>query len=134
MLLAAGGFAGLVTPKIDLFVANSVAPSKLSVFADFTIATYTGYAGPIALTESAVYIPHGQGPSVDLSDAIFNGPTAGAGTDVIGAVVWNGVVLTPVVYAVILFDGPLGLQLATDRVSIDETLSIAPTVGFSVSN
>lgn len=133
-LIAAGGFAGLLTPRIDLIAAISVQPNKLSVWADLTIAAYTGYAGPLTPTISAAYISRANGRvSVDLSDTVFNGPSAGAGVDVIGWV-FHDTTATPIVYAVGLFDGPLALQVALDRVTVDETLGMLVTPTFSASN
>jgi hypothetical protein len=133
-LVAASGFPGLATPRIDLITAAGVPPNKRSVWADFTIAAFTGYAGPLTPTVSAVYIPQSTLlVSVDLSDCVFNGPSAGAGVDVIG-LIFHDTTATPVVYAVILFDGPLGLQIPTDRVTVDETLGLGITLNFSAEN
>jgi hypothetical protein len=133
-LIGASGFTGLVTPRLDLFTAIGTAPNKHSVWSDLTIAAFTGYGGPITVTLSAAYISNkNQQLSIDVSDAIFNGPSAGAGVDVIGWVL-HDTSGTPVVYALGLFDGPLALQVATDRVTVDETVGMSTTPSFSVSN
>lgn len=133
-LVAAGGVAGLATPRLDLVTAFANPPSKVSVWSDFTIPTYTGYAGPITVTLSAVYISNAtQLVSTDVSDAVFNGPTSGAGATVVGWVL-HDTTATPVVYACGTFDGPLSLLLPTDRVTVDETIGLGTAVSFNVSN
>lgn len=134
LLVEAGGIPGLLTPRLDLITAISTGPSKNSKWADLTIATYTGYPGPITPTVSAAYISGESGQvSVDLSDAVFNGPSSGAGVNVIGWV-FHDTTGTPVVYAVGLFDGQLALQSALDRVTLDVTIGLGTASPFSVEN
>jgi hypothetical protein len=133
-LIAATGVPGLTTPRLDLITAITAGPSKITAWADLTIAAFTGYAGPITVTFSAVYISHPTGLlSVDVSDAIFNGPSAGSGVQAIGWVL-HDTTGTPVVYAVGLFDGPLGLEAALDRINVDETLGLGTQASYQVSN
>ncbi len=132
--LMAAGAPGLTTPRLDLFTAISPDLSKSSVWADFTIPVFTGYAGPVTVTVSAAYISSETGLlSVDISDAVFNGPSAGAGVDVVGWVL-HDTTGTPVVYAAGMFDGPLSLQEALDRVTVDEKLGMGITVNFFADN
>jgi hypothetical protein len=134
LLLGASGVAGLINPRLDLFTVIGAGPNKHSVWADLTIAAFTGYAGPLTPTLSALYI--GGSPkqvSFDVSDGIFNGPSSGAGVDVVGWVL-HDTTATPIIYALGVFDGPLGLQVSTDRVTVDETIGIGTTVTFEVRN
>ena len=134
LALMGSGSVGLATPRLDLFTAISPTLSKNSAWADFTIPTFTGYAGPITVTVSAIYISQPSGEvAIDISDALFNGPTSGAGTDVLGWV-FHDTSGTPVVYAAGMFDGPLALQTAHDRVTVDETISMSNTITTTVSN
>lgn len=127
------GAPGLVNPRLDLFTAIGPALSKNTVWTDLTIAAFTGYAGPVTVTISAAYVSNPSGQyAVDISDAIFNGPTSGAGTDVIGWV-FHDTTATPVIYAAGMFDGPLSLNIPTDRVTVDETLLLAMTVNVEVA-
>jgi hypothetical protein len=134
--LMTAGSAGFTTPVIDLFTAGPGALTKNMTWAQFTAAVFTGYAGPITVTVSAIYISNSSGlVSVDISEAVFNGPTSGTGVDVIGwAFRSNPESGTPVLYAAGLFTGPLGLQLPTDRVTVGETIGLAPAVSFNVEN
>jgi hypothetical protein len=122
-LIAGGGFAGLLLPKLDLITAFSGLLTKASTLSQATLAAYTGYAGPVTATLSAAYISNPSGLyAADTPDAVFNGPTSGAGANVIGAVLHGVVGAVDTLYAAVLFDGPLSENLITDRVTVGMTL------------
>jgi hypothetical protein len=133
LLMAATGIAGLTNPRIDLFTAQANPSSKNSVWSDFTIATYTGYA-TVTPTIGTVYISRETGlVSVDVSDAVFPGPSSGSGVSTLGWVL-HDTTATPVVYASGTWDGPLAEQLPTDRIVVDETIGLSSAVVFHVDN
>ncbi len=123
LLVAASGFAGLLTPKIDLFT-NDFLPLETSVLADFTLATYTGYVQGTG-TLSAVYVSQPDNlVSVDALPVHFVGPTAGAGVDAFGWVMYDGT--GPGIYAAGRFDTPpKGLVNLLDKVSVAIELHLA---------
>jgi hypothetical protein len=128
--IGTAGWAGLTNPRVDLFTAYSGLLDANTVWTQLTIAAFTGYAGPITVTISAQYVSQPSNlPAVDISDAIFNGPSSGSGVNVIG-MVFHDTTATPVVYAVALFDGPASLNVPLDRVSVDETMLL--NVGLQV--
>ncbi len=125
LAIAALGFPGLTLPHMDLF-SNDLTPNKNSVWADFTIPTYTGYA-QVSTALSAVYVSQPSNiVTVDVAEASFIGPTAGAGTDVYGWVLSDGT--THAVWAAGRFgDAPLSENNILDKVSVDASLMIVGT-------
>ena len=124
----------LLTPRLDLFTAVSPAINPASAWADFTIATFTGYSGPVTVVPTATYVSNEtQLLSFDIPSVAFNGPTSGAGVDVLGWVL-HDTTATPLVYAAGMFDGPLSLQLITDRVTVLETINMVLAALFEVAN
>jgi len=125
LLIAAGGFAGLVNPRIDA-ITNSPTVSKATEWTDLTVAAYTGY-GTVTPTMSAEYVSQPDDAlAVDFSPAVFDGPSSGAGVDATGWVL-HDTSATPVVYAVWLLSSPIGLQAALDRMTADSTIRLAST-------
>jgi hypothetical protein len=121
--IGAGGWAGLVTPRVDLFTAFAGILGPDTVIGSLTLAAYVGYPGPITPTISAQYVSQPSGlPAVDISDAVFTGPTApNPGVNAIGYVFTDNAG-TRNIYAIALFDGPVSLNVPLDQVTVDGTL------------
>lgn len=131
LALADAGFAGVTLPRFGLFT-NDFEPNEDSVYADFTAPVYTGYS-IATVTLSPVFVTQSDQISSDVSDATFLGPTAGAGTDVYGWLLYDNV--THDVFAAARFaDGPKSLNNLLDRVQVDVTLHIDATDDVSVEN
>lgn len=130
LAIANAGVSGLTIPRVGLFT-NDFAPNALSVYADFTLPTYTGYANHTAVP-SAVFIPQGGDPSTALGEAVFLGPTAGAGTDVFGWFLFDNV--THAVFAFSRFDESKSLQNLLDRLAVDIIVAVSGSESFDVEN
>jgi len=131
LAVADAGFAGLTVPRVGIFT-NDFTPTKASVYADFDLAVYTGYAN-VTPTISAVFITADGKVSVDLSDCAFLGPTADAGVDGYGWFLFDNV--THDVWACERFtDAPLSLQNLLDRVEVDAYLSVDGSTTSTVQN
>lgn len=130
LALQAGGLPGLATLAADLCTTlPGVLPSRTPVIGDFTPPTYTGYA-QAAPTITGGWVEGPGGLVYAVSSAIvFAGPSSGPGADVVGIVLWNGT--GPEVYAFIVFDNAVPMQVATDHLEAllqlfeDETANIA---------
>lgn len=116
LALMAAGAAGLTVPRIGIFT-NDYTPNRGSIYTNFTLATYTGYAN-VTPTISAPFVAQPEDAvAVAASDAVFTGPTAGAGVAAYGWFLFdNG---THDVFAAGRFDGaPLSLLNPLDRISV----------------
>jgi hypothetical protein len=128
LAVAALGVPGLTLPRIGIF-SNNISPNENSVYADFTLATYTGYAN-VTPTVGAIFVSQAGDVSAPLSEAVFLGPTAGAGVDAYGWFLFDNV--THSVWACERFSAaPLSLQNLLDRLAVDIILQVN---GSSVSD
>lgn len=131
LAIADAGFAGLTIPRIGIFT-NDFNPDEFSVYADFTLAVYTGYSNATVVL-SPVFVTQSGKVSSDVGDATFLGPTAGAGVDAYGWFLFDNV--THDVWACGRFDpAPQSLQNLMDRLQVDEQLHIDGTDDSTVEN
>jgi hypothetical protein len=138
LLLLNGGITGLTAGtllvKIDLFSALTGGLAKTMPWSSFTVPSYTGYSAAQTVTPTASYISNQSLlASFDLESVLWDGPTSGAGTDVIGVVVHDNSTV-PNVYFAALFAGPLSLNLPTDRVTTFNTVGASHPASGTVEN
>jgi hypothetical protein len=115
------------TLKLLLFTAAANPPSRQSVLADFTEATFTGYVKKAVTLGTAGYdVSINEAVQASTTVSQWNGPSDASGQTVIGWALVSEVAGPPVVdtlRASGLFDNPHSLAVPTDMLAIAVSLA-----------
>jgi hypothetical protein len=98
--------------KGHLYTAAANPPSNNSVLADFTEATFTGYAAQTVTAWGGPYADVGQQGVITSGTLLFPGPTSGTGQTALGIFITNGAGTT--LLGVAVFSSPVPLNIPTD--------------------
>jgi hypothetical protein len=118
-LSARPGAALLVTPTVHLFTAGPAPISPLNLPADFTEATFVGYAAQVITLPltGVVNLPQGDGLGVLATVNFLAGAVVSPGENILGYWVDDGA--TAVLYYAEIFSAPIPIVNVGDFIQID---------------